>query len=150
MFKNVAQSAYKYMKLWFTLLYPKYWTLFNNMKYYFFDIFSWCLVISDQDTIIKPCKNTQLRCLYCKKELLCKHFQIRLYSIFNVILNKLGHSRKDLYPPPWRKLAIPPSPSLDILYKFKTFFGQFPLPGQQKFPLWVGYGSFFEWPNINK
>ena len=57
-----------------------------------------------------------------------------------------GHSTKDPYPPPRRKLTILPSPSLDILYKFKTFVRQFPTPisGRRKFPLWVGYGPFLE------
>ena len=53
----------------------------------------------------------------------------------------------EIYPPPsQRKLTMPPS--LDILYKFKSFFRQFPspLPGCWKFPPWVGYGSFWDYP----
>ena len=51
----------------------------------------------------------------------------------------MGCSRKDPYPPPpQRKLAIPPpSPSLDVVYKFKTFFPQSLPP-----PLWTAEISF--------
>ena len=60
----------------------------------------------------------------------------------------MGHSRKYPAPPPRRKSTISPSP--DILYKFKTFLDNFPplLLGQQKFLLWVEYGSFLERPNV--
>ena len=56
----------------------------------------------------------------------------------------MGCSRKYPYPP-WRKLTIPlplyghPAQIQDNLYMIPLS-----LPGQQKFPLWVGYGSFLE------
>ena len=43
---------------------------------------------------------------------------------------RLGCSRKDPYPTPRSKFTIPPS--LDILYKFKTFFRQLPPPPEQQ------------------
>ena len=60
-----------------------------------------------------------------------------------------GLFQKRTIPPSRRKLAKPPSPSSDILCKFKAFFRQSlpPLFGRRKFPLWVGYGSFLERPN---
>ena len=47
--------------------------------------------------------------------------------------------------PPMEQITITPSLYPTILYKLKTFFSESPstLSGQQKFPLWVGYGFLF-------
>ena len=61
----------------------------------------------------------------------------------------MGCSRKDPYPPPTEEIGnTPPSP--DFLYKFKTFLDNpyLPFSGRPKFPLWVGYRSFLERPNV--
>ena len=62
---------------------------------------------------------------------------------------EMGHSSKDPYPPPQRKLTIPP---LWTSYKnlIHSLDNSPPLPRQQKFSLWVGYGSFLEWPNLTQ
>ena len=56
----------------------------------------------------------------------------------------MGCSRKDLYPP-WRKLAIPPCPSPDILYKFKAFFRQSLPPSPDGGNFLFGWGMDLFW-----
>ena len=78
------------------------------------------------------------------------------FSKLLTIANSVQHNglfQKRSIPPPWRKFintSLCSSPY--ILYKFKTFFRQFPSPplslsGWQKFPLRAGHISFLEQPN---
>ena len=65
----------------------------------------------------------------------------------------LGCSRKDLYPPPRRKSAIPPPPLGTSYTNLRHVLDKPYLSGCRKFPLWVGYRSFLERPiavsNVN-
>ena len=70
-----------------------------------------------------------------------------LLCALNVFFTK-GHSIKDPYPPPppQRKLTIPPSPSSDILYKFKTFVSHnFPPPSPDSGNFLCGWGMDLFW-----
>ena len=68
------------------------------------------------------------------------------------ICSDIGLFQKRSIPPHGGNWQYPPSPSPDILYKFKTFLDNphLPLSGQRKFPLWVGYGSFLERPIVHQ
>ena len=54
-----------------------------------------------------------------------------------LMIGKMDCSRGDPFPTE----EISSTPSLDMVYKFKTSFRLPPPPGWQKFPLWVGYGE---------
>ena len=77
----------------------------------------------------------------------CSKLHDNPIRLFLISLAKMGHSRKDPYPFPQRKLTILPSPSLDIPYhtNLRHSLDNFPLPSPDSGNFLCGWVTDLIW-----